>query len=113
MGCIKASLPAVCTPRDALAEPFRRDPAPDSGGALALTQQGPACPPGLPGLSHGTDRDVGSPAPGAHSVPGEAALFRGGTGSQNSGLPVPEAAALPPLSSGKTEQSSRLTEGCG
>ena len=63
MGCIKASLPAICTPRDALAEPFRRDPDPDSGGALALTQQGPACPPGLPGLSHVTGRDVGVPGP--------------------------------------------------
>lgn len=114
MGCIKASLPAVCTPRDALAEPFRRDPAPDLGGALALRPS--RGPPALLG-SLGTVTALAEtwvPAPGAHSVPGEGTLCSGVVlAARTPGLPVPEAGARPPLSSGRTEQSNRLTEGCG
>ena len=109
---------------DALRPPFllsahwemlqRRDRDPDSGGALALTQQGPACPPGLPGLSHITGGDAGVPGPW-RPLCARRGHFVSGRYWQPELRPslVSEARALHPFSRGKTKRSSRLTEGCG
>lgn len=111
MGCIKASLPAVCTPRDALAEPFRRDPAPDLGGALALTQQGPPASWALAqGMTHLAEWD---PSP-AHSVLVQAAPQLDSFSAQTQPASISEAGARPPLQQREDRaERSRLTEGCG
>lgn len=79
---------------------------------MAGLQQGPACPPGLPGLSHGTGRD-GVPGPPAPTAPGEAALSPWvvlAARTQACLFQKCEVHALHSAAGGQ-RQSSRLTEG--